>query len=88
MKLLLGEHPPPPDRPARAYSLDAPPNNGITAPAQEDTATITFPLTGVATGSYLARVQVDGAESALIFDTTEGSPTFNQFIGPKVAVTA
>jgi hypothetical protein len=86
VRLLLGEHPPPPDRAGRAYSLSAPANNGITA-LDQDTATVTFPLTGVAQGSYLVRAQVDGAESALVVDSDEASPTFNQFIGPKVVIT-
>jgi hypothetical protein len=39
------------------------------------------------TGSFLLRVQVDGAQSPLQIDTNPASPTFNSFIGPKVAVT-
>ena len=86
VRLLLNETPAPANRPACAYSLSAPKDNGITDAAVEDTATISFPLTGVEAGDYFVRVQVDGAESALITDTTEGSPTFNQFIGPKITV--
>ncbi len=39
------------------------------------------------TGTYLLRVQVDGADSALDVDNDQSSPTFNQYIGPKVTVT-
>jgi Pvc16 N-terminal domain len=46
-----------------AYSFDAPPQNGLVA---EATATrITFPIQRVVAGTYLVRVQVDGAESLL-----------------------
>ena len=38
-------------------------------------------------GTYLLRVQIDGAASPLVTDTNRLSPTFNQFIGPLVTVT-
>lgn len=38
-------------------------------------------------GVYLLRVQVDGAESPLDVDQNSASPTFNQYIGPRVQVT-
>ena len=41
---------------------------------------ITFALTGVAAGTYLLRVQVDGAESELQVDA------FNRFIQPQVTI--
>ena len=66
--LLLNEQGPPATRPARSYSFAAPPDNGIAAPTQPDTATIVFPVSFVAPGSYLLRVQVDGAESPLGVD--------------------
>ncbi|MGH9508408.1 MAG: Pvc16 family protein [Terriglobales bacterium] len=40
-----------------------------------------FPL-----GPHLVRVRVDGAESPLVQDTDENSPTFRQYIGPNVKV--
>jgi hypothetical protein len=86
VKLLLGEVDPPPDRPGRSYSLDAPVGNGITAEGQPDTGSITFSLADVEPGSYLIRVQVDGAASALATDTAKDSPTFKQFVGPKVTI--
>jgi hypothetical protein len=79
-RLVLGEHPAPDDRPARGYALDAPAHNGV--PANEtETATISFPLAGVAAGDYLVRAQIDGAESEL--DTDSGG----HFTGPKMTVT-
>ena len=37
--------------------------------------------------NYLARVMVDGAASALVIDSTPGSPSFNRAVGPLVTVT-
>jgi hypothetical protein len=62
--LLLNEHHPPPaeERPARAYVFVAPPlDPAVPAPV----GAVTVPVTGVAPGDYLVRVQVDGAESVL-----------------------
>jgi hypothetical protein len=51
-----------------------------------DANSITITLGGVTAGDYLVRVQIDGAESLLQVDTNPASPTFNQFIGPKVTI--
>jgi hypothetical protein len=51
-----------------------------------DANSITVAIVGVAAGDYLVRVQIDGAESLLQVDTNPTSPTFNQFIGPKVTI--
>ncbi len=51
-----------------------------------DTDTITISISGVKAADYLVRVQVDGAESPLITDTDENSPTYNQYIGPEVNI--
>ncbi|MCS6883522.1 MAG: DUF4255 domain-containing protein [Oscillochloridaceae bacterium] len=80
VKLLLYEFNAPDDRPARAYVFDAPPDNGITAPAQQETTTVAFGVERVVPGAYLARVQVDGAESPLAVD---GS---GRFAGPQVTI--
>jgi len=56
------------DRP-NAYRLNAPAENGISDINASDTESIDFPLLGVAAGSYLVRVQVDGAESMLSKDS-------------------
>ena len=84
--LLLNEFSPPSDRAPRAYSFKAPPDNGIEDKEVDETDSITFPITGVEPGEYLVRVQMDGAESSLTVDTDPDSPTFNQYIGPKVTI--
>ncbi len=38
-------------------------------------------------GTFLLRVRVDGADSALDVDTNKLSPTYNQYIGPTVTIT-
>ena len=86
VKLLLNDFNAPDARPARAYSFNAPPDNGITDEAQTETGSIAFELQGVAAGDYLARVQVDGAVSALQRENDNNSPAFNQFNGPKATI--
>ena len=50
--------------------------------------TLGFPIPATfPTGDYLLRLRVDGAESPLETDTDPNSPTFNQYIGPKVTIT-
>jgi hypothetical protein len=83
--LFLNEFNPPSDRAVRGYRFEAPPDNGIQDDA-EATASITFAMTGVAAGEYLVRVHVDGAESPLTVDTDADSPTFNQYVDPKVTI--
>jgi hypothetical protein len=77
--LLLNEFQPPDDRPARAYTFSVPPRNRPTDP--DETTSITVPVSGVAPGRYLARVQVDGAESPLGFNSATG-----QYDSPQVVV--
>jgi hypothetical protein len=61
--LLLNEIHPPAGRSPRAYRFNAPARDAPADP--EQTAVITIPVSGVAAGTYLVRVQVDGAESPL-----------------------
>ncbi|HBL13723.1 MAG TPA: DUF4255 domain-containing protein [Cyanobacteria bacterium UBA11162] len=56
------------------------------APRRTDSVWITIPIKEVKSGRYLVRLQVDGAESQLTVDTNRNSPTFNQFIGPKIVI--
>jgi hypothetical protein len=63
--LLLNEFNPPAGRAPFAYSFPAPPDNGITDPKIPDTATIQFPFQNVVAGTYLVRIQVDGAETVV-----------------------
>lgn len=53
---------------------------------QEKTNLIKFVISGIKAGEYLARVQVDGAESILSVDTNPDSQTFNQYISPKIVI--
>ena len=55
-------------------------------PQEADSASVTIPISGVKAGDYLVRVQVDGAESRLEVDQDPNSPTYNQYIGPKVTI--
>ena len=72
--LLLGE---------RTISI---PDRPASDPAT--TTNLDFPIPAdFPTGTFLLRVQVDGAESPLTIDTTPGSPTLNQFNGPTVTIT-
>ena len=66
------------DNPA-AYLFEA-------APRRTDATWITVPIKAVNSGRYLIRLQVDGAESQLSVDTNRSSPTFNQYIGPKIVI--
>lgn len=58
----------------------------VAAPRTADTSSITVPVSGVMAAEYLVRVQVDGAESPLVVDTVPSSPSFNQYVGPKVTI--
>jgi hypothetical protein len=60
-----------------AYSFNAPPRDPKTAPPAD--VSISVPIQGVARGSYLVRVQVDGAESPLDF-------VAGQYSGPLLTV--
>lgn len=77
--LFLNERQPPSGVRGKAFSFLAPAQNGIVSPATE-TDTIVFPISGVPTGKYLVRVQVDGADSLLDLDGT------GRFDKPNVTV--
>jgi len=55
--------------------------------APDETDALTIPFTGVVAGTYLVRVQVDGAESPLDRDDDPDSPTFEQYVAPQVDIT-
>jgi hypothetical protein len=77
--LLLNERDAPPGRPPRGYSLMARPGNGIAA--GDETATdVPVPFAGVAEGTYLARIEVDGAAGLLTADAD------GRFDSPAVTV--
>ena len=76
VRLLLNEF-----NGARAYSFDAAPHNADTDP--EVTDTLVFAVAGVEPGDYLARVQVNGAESPLELSTDANDPVY---VGPRVTI--
>ena len=62
-----------------------PKSYNITAPARDkDTDTIEIPVDIVASGNYLVRIQVDGAESTLGVDNNPDSATYEHYIEPLV----
>ena len=50
------------------------------------TRTVEFTLRDVKAGSYLVRLQVDGASSPLRVDSDRDSPTFRWFVAPKFTI--
>jgi hypothetical protein len=62
-----------------AYLFDA-------LPRRNDTNLVTVPVRDVKPGEYLVRLHVDGAESLLSVDMDKDSPTFQQYISPKVII--
>jgi hypothetical protein len=86
--LLLNEFQPAPASPpdgavARAYAFIAPQRFSLQSPPPSlppPQSNITVPVSGVRPGAYLARVQVDGAESPL------GVGAIGQFDSPQVTI--
>lgn len=68
--------------------VDSPRPEGYTLSAEPGAAgdRLRFPAARLEAGTYLARVRVDGASSALEVDHDPESPTYEQYVGPKVAV--
>jgi hypothetical protein len=64
--------------PLSARGVGDPPSSG----------SVTFQLPAdLPTGTFLVRIQVDGADSPLEIDSNAASPTFNQYVGPVVTIT-
>jgi hypothetical protein len=78
--LLLNEQNAAPGARPKAYTFNAPSKNGL-PDGTVDTAAIEIPFSRVIAGTYLVRVQVDGAESLLAPD---GS---GLFASPRVVLT-
>ncbi|MCB1057289.1 MAG: DUF4255 domain-containing protein [Acidobacteria bacterium] len=75
---------PPPNRPPRAYSFDAPSRN---LPLEPDSVTeIVIPFTRVRPDDYLVRVRVDGATSELGLGSLPATPTIVQYVSPAVEI--
>jgi hypothetical protein len=53
---------------------------------ETDGAVINVPLQSVRAGTYLVRIQVDGAESLLEVDADPESPTRDQYVRPRVVL--
>ncbi len=70
---------PMPSSSGQAHVIDARPRAGASA-------SVEFEIPDVAAGDYLLRVRVDGAESLLRADQDASSPTFDQYIAPRVTV--
>lgn len=56
------------------------------APLEQLSQRVSFPIWKVKPGSYLARLQVDGAESLLEVDRDASSKTFNWFERPRIEI--
>jgi len=75
--LMLNEINVAPNAVTHAYTFVPPSSNGL-AVGVDDTDTVDIPFTRVVAGTYLVRVQVDGAESVLTQDGT------GLFVSPSV----
>jgi Pvc16 N-terminal domain len=62
--VLLNERGAPATRPARSFAFPAPDGNGLPA-TTPSTTTVTVEFAGVPSGTYVARVSVDGVDSVL-----------------------
>lgn len=82
VRVLLNQLDPAPGAPALAFGFAAPVSNGIdVAGGDFETDSIDFEYADVPAGTYLVRVQVDGADSVLDVDAGTG-----KFSGPTVDV--
>lgn len=54
--------------------------------APDETNVLEIPFAGVTAGTYLVRIQVDGADSPLDRDDDPDSPTFEQYVSPQVDI--
>jgi len=77
--VLLNERGSPADRSARTYAFTAPDGNGI-AVGDPPSATVAVDFAGVAAGTYVARISVDGVDSPL----ERGAD--DRFSGPQVVL--
>jgi hypothetical protein len=87
--LLLNELEPPvpPTRPARAYAFEAPSRD---LPGEPDSTTaLTIAVARVRPGSYLVRVQIDGAESPLTIGAIPPlppTPANLRYVEPRIEI--
>jgi hypothetical protein len=79
VRLILSSFQPPSGEPSRSFAFDAPSRNLPNAP--EASAQIEVPISDVPSGTYLVRIQIDGAESPLDIDQATGC-----FVQPTVQI--
>ena len=58
----------------------------VALPRRSDGDTVIVPLREVKPGEYLLRLLVDGAESLLQVDFDANSPTYEQYVAPRVTI--
>lgn len=75
---------PPPGRPPRAYSFEAPSRDVEGEP--ESAAQLTVAIRRVRPDDYLVRVQVDGAESLPALGSLPQTPTVQQYVEPRITL--
>jgi hypothetical protein len=74
----------PPEQPANSYSFNF--ESRDQEDQDDETSDQTVAFSGVVTGIYLVRLSVDGAESTLVMDSDDSSPTFEQYIEPRIEI--
>jgi len=52
----------------------------------EDSNQITTDIQKIRSGDYLVRISIDGVENLLHIDRDANSPTFEQYVGPKIVI--
>ncbi|HHM04192.1 MAG TPA: DUF4255 domain-containing protein [Gammaproteobacteria bacterium] len=70
------------------YGVDAAPE-AYRIPAEPRAAdgdTLTFVISPDISGEFLFRVQVDGAQSPLVLDENEASPTYHRYVQPRRSI--
>jgi hypothetical protein len=65
--------------PGAAFRVDA-------VEREATTDTVAFPISGVPSGTYLLRVQVNGAETTLDLEDEEADPNFGFYVEPAVTL--
>ena len=75
---------PPPGHDGSFYQL--PHREASDPPRSSPVDTLVFPAQDIAPGEYLVRIRIDGATSPLEVDGDRDSPTFNQYIAPRVTL--
>lgn len=76
--LMLNEADPSGDNPA-GYLFAGP-------TLRKTAAAVTIPIRDVKPGEYLVRISIDGAESMLEVDDNPRSPTFEQYVRPRIII--